>query len=49
MTKEQYKKYLEAVDAVCIDCYFSDKPIICSLCPVRKTCDILAKEMRKDA
>ena len=49
MTQEQYNKYLEAVDIVCMDCYFSDKPIICGYCPVRKTCNYLKRKMKNEA
>lgn len=42
MTKEQYKKYLEAVDVVCMECCMdTEDDCTCESCPVRITCDTL--------
>lgn len=40
--EESVKRYLEAVDIVCLDCAFlSEKE--CEKCPVRKTVDLIDK------
>ena len=40
--EESVKRYLEAVDIVCLDCAFlSEKE--CEKCPVRKTVDLINK------
>lgn len=35
--RDKWKKYLEAVDVVCLDCDFEEDT--CVTCPVRLTCD----------
>ena len=42
MNKDEYEKFLEAVDVVCINCAEDtlDNPDVCDSCPVRNTCDI---------
>ena len=43
MTSAEYKKYLDAVDVVCGNCYGTES--ICKNCPVRVCCDDYRKEM----
>ena len=35
---ENIRKYLDAVDVVCVNCHYLDEKT-CEKCPVRKTCD----------
>lgn len=45
MNKEQYNKFLEAVDTICIKCWFTGKDgEDCEICPVRKMCDDFRKK-----
>lgn len=46
MTNFEYKKFLEAVDRVCLNCLKCSEEN-CEHCPVRFTCDELGKEMKK--
>jgi hypothetical protein len=41
--EESVKRYLEAVDIVCLDCAFLSEEV-CETCPVRKTVDLMNKE-----
>lgn len=43
MNKNDYQKYLNAVDIVCINCTKISEEN-CEQCPVRITCDLLYKE-----
>ena len=40
-TKRGSKEFLDAVDVVCLDCYYLSEET-CETCPVRKTVDKLA-------
>ena len=46
MKKDEYKKFLEAVDLVCINCAEDtlDNPDVCDSCPVRKTYKMVERE-----
>ncbi len=41
MNQEEYIKYINAVDDVCMACAFGENE--CEACPVRKTRDIIDK------
>lgn len=46
MNNFEYKKFLEAVDTVCVHCLKCSEEN-CEHCPVRFTCDKLSKAMQK--
>ena len=46
MNKFEYKRFLEAVDTVCINCLKLSEEN-CAHCPVRFTCDELGKAMQE--
>jgi hypothetical protein len=46
MNKVEYKKFLEAVDAVCMNCLKLSEEN-CERCPVRFTCDELSKKVEE--
>lgn len=41
--EKSQKRFLEAVDVVCMDCAFLSEEV-CATCPVRKTVDLINKE-----
>ena len=48
MERNEYKKFLDAVDVVCINCVEDtlNNSEVCDHCPIRKTCDSLGETMK---
>ena len=50
MTQEEYKRFLDALDIVCMDCCMdTEDGSVCESCPVRITCDRLEARMNNKA